>query len=144
VVHDGDTNNNPGNTVGKVNRQPKEVPDPKLMFDITDKSIAFMQGQVKEGNPFYLQISHYAMHAGAECFDETREKWLKHPKVQAYYEKLGTTPEKIGRKSDPTICLWSARNSRDTVGRYHEAYFVFRSHFSCLSLSIQPQCQGPT
>ena len=116
VMHDGDTNNNPGNTVGKVSRQPKEVKDPKLMFDITDKSIAFMQKQVEEGNPFYLQISHYAMHAGAECFDATREKWLKHPKVQAYYEKNNTTAEKVGRKSDPAIWLGMLEDLDGRIG----------------------------
>ena len=31
VAHDGDTNNNPGNTVGKVSRQPTDLTDPNTV-----------------------------------------------------------------------------------------------------------------
>ncbi|MEO0447028.1 MAG: sulfatase-like hydrolase/transferase, partial [Verrucomicrobiota bacterium] len=76
TLHDGDTNNTPGNTVGKVKSQPKDITDPKLMFSITEKAIGFLRDQAQKKNPFYLQISHYAMHAGAECLNATREKYL--------------------------------------------------------------------
>ena len=44
VVHDGDTNNNPGNTLdGTVsNGMPADMTDPKLMFSVTAKAITFM------------------------------------------------------------------------------------------------------
>ena len=56
--------------------------DPKLMFSITEKAIGFIEQQAKQGIPFYVQISHYAMHEGRECLDKTRQKYLKHPLVQ--------------------------------------------------------------
>ena len=63
------------------------------MFSVTKKAIGFMEQQVQAKQPFYLQISHYAMHEGRECLPATREKYVNHPAVQAYYKKLGTTAE---------------------------------------------------
>jgi arylsulfatase A-like enzyme len=98
VIHDGNTTNKPGNS--------NILGDPKLMFSITDKAIGFMEEQVEAKKPFYLQISHYAMHAGFECLPETREKYINHPDVQAYYRKVGKTAETIQRRHrDPATWL---------------------------------------
>ena len=75
--------------------------DPKLMFSITEKAIGFMEEQVEKSNPFYLQISHYAMHAGYECLDKTREKYLNHLLVQAWYKKNNKHPDTVNRGDDP-------------------------------------------
>ncbi len=109
VAHDGDTNNNPGN---------QNVPgDPKLMFSITDKSINFMEKQVKSQQPFYLQISHYAMHAGAECLPETRNKYVNHPEVQAYYKKIGKTAETVSKShKDPANWMGMADDMDGRIG----------------------------
>ena len=116
VLHDGDSNNNPGNTVGKVSRQPEDIKDPKLMFSITKRGIGFMREQVKAKKPFYLQISHYAMHAGSECLNSTREKYVKHPLVQAYYQKVGKTKDTINRKQDAAIWLGMAEDLDGRIG----------------------------
>lgn len=107
VVHDGDTSNKPGNTLqARANqRLPENLTDPKLMFSVTKKAIGFIEDQAKAGRPFYLQISHYAMHAGRECLPETRKKYTQHPAVQAYYKKIGKTAETVKRKEDPAIWL---------------------------------------
>ncbi len=107
VLHDGDTSNNPGNTLpdGANRRLPDDLTDPKLMFSVTEKALGFMTEQVKAGQPFYLQISHYAMHEGRECLPATREKYARHPLVQAYYQKIGWTAEAVKRKEDPAIWL---------------------------------------
>lgn len=121
ALHDGDTNNNPGNTVGKVPRQPDDISDPKLMFSITDKSIEFMQDKVKAEQPFYLQISHYAMHSGSECLPKTRMKYVKHPAVQAYYKKVGKTADNINRKQDPAIWLGMGEDLDRCIGKVLQA-----------------------
>ncbi len=109
VAHDGDTTNGDGN---------QDVPgDPKLMFSITERAIAFMDDQVKAQTPFYLQISHYAMHAGHECLPETRQKYVNHPSVQAYYNQVGKTAEKIGRRhDDPATWLGMAHDLDGRIG----------------------------
>lgn len=109
LAHDGDTTNKEGN---------QDVPgDPKLMFSITERAIAFMDEQVKAETPFYLQISYYAMHAGYECLPETREKYVNHPDVQAYYRKLGKTAETIERRhQDPATWLGMAHDLDGRIG----------------------------
>ncbi len=124
AVHDGDTTNTPGNTLTaglkKGERKPKRIPkdmkDPKLMFSITEKAIGFMEEQVEKGTPFYLQVSHYAMHAGRECLYETREKWAKHPLVQAWYREHGTTADTVSRKQDPAVWLGMAEDLDGRIG----------------------------
>lgn len=116
VLHDGDTNNNPGNTQAGMRRMPEIVTDPKLMFSITEKAIGFMEKQVREGTPFYLQISHYAMHAGRECLHETRKKYVDHPLVQAWYEEHNKNPETVNRKDDPAIWLGMGEDLDGRIG----------------------------
>jgi len=62
---DGNTGNNDGNTGNGA------VPDPKTMFDLTTRSKAFIQSAVNAGDPFYLQVSHYAVHSGFEYLQST-------------------------------------------------------------------------
>lgn len=124
VVNDGATDNNPGNTLTwglkkddpKPRRLPRDMADPKLMFSNTEKGIGFMEDQVKKGNPFYLQISHYAMHAGRECLDKTREKYLKNPLVQAWYKENNKDPETINRNDDPAIWLGMGEDLDGRIG----------------------------
>lgn len=118
VVHDGDTSNTPGNTLpeNSKRRLPDNLTDPKLMFSVTEKAIGFMNKQVKASQPFYLQISHYAMHEGRECLPATRAKYVQHPAVQTYYEKNKTTAEKVNRKSDPAIWLGMGEDLDGRIG----------------------------
>ena len=112
VVHDGDTDNKPGT--------PKDpevfATDPKLMFSITEKAIGFIQEQAKAENPFYCQISHYAMHAGTQCLEETRQKYAKHPLLQAYYEGLGKKAKNLTIKNDPAAWLGMAEDLDGRIG----------------------------
>lgn len=124
VVHDGDTTNDPGNTLKAglakgeptPRRLPKDMDDPKLMFSVTEKAIDFMEDQAGQGNPFYLQISHYAMHAGQECLDETLEKYLQHPLVKAWYAKEKKDPATVRRNDDPAIWLGMASDMDGRIG----------------------------
>jgi arylsulfatase A-like enzyme len=76
-----------------------------------------MDEQVRAETPFYLQISHYAMHAGYECLPETREKYVNHPDVQAYYRKVNKTAETIGRRhDDPATWLGMAHDLDGRIG----------------------------
>jgi arylsulfatase A len=118
VLHDGDTSNTPGNTLpdGANQRLPDDLTDPKLMFSVTEKALGFMSEQATAGQPFYLQISHYAMHEGRECLPATRKKYTQHPLVQAYYRKIGKTAENVKRKDDPAIWLGMADDLDGRIG----------------------------
>ena len=116
ALHDGDTNNKPGNTQAGMKRMPEVVTDPKIMFSITEKAIGFMEKQAKADTPFYLQISHYAMHAGRESLHETRDKYVNHPLVQAWYEENNKAAETVNRKDDPAIWLAMGEDLDGRIG----------------------------
>jgi arylsulfatase A len=109
AVHDGATDNKEGN---------QDIPgDPKLMFSMTEKGIKFMEEQVNKGNPFYLQLSYYAMHAGYECLEETREKYTRMPEIQEFYRKLGRTEKTIPRRhADPATWMGMGEDMDGRIG----------------------------
>jgi arylsulfatase A-like enzyme len=54
--HDGATGNEGSGTAA----------DPKEIFSLTERGIRFMEKSVAAGEPFYLQLSHYAVHGPAQ------------------------------------------------------------------------------
>jgi arylsulfatase A-like enzyme len=69
--HDGETGNGGAGEYGD--------PNPKDIFGITNRGIAFMQQQVAGGKPFYLQLSHYAVHSPPKALTTTTEACVKKP-----------------------------------------------------------------
>lgn len=57
---DGYTSNRTGG--GKGSGGPAAAADPKLIDHITNRACDFMARQAEAGAPFYLQVSHYAVH----------------------------------------------------------------------------------
>ena len=69
---DGPTKNKDGGFVNNGTQwNHASVKDPKNIFSLTQKSIDFMQKNTNENKPFYLQISHYAVHASIQSKEET-------------------------------------------------------------------------
>ena len=85
-VTDGPNGNGPGDFAddGKTHL-PDD--DPKRIFSLTDQSIRFMEDQVSEEKPFYLQLSHYAMHIWHDSLKATREIYKSLPKGRKYQKK---------------------------------------------------------
>ena len=79
-VSDGPTGNGEGDFEDDMNTFLSEE-DPKRLFSLTQKSIEFIQEQAKADTPFFLQLSHYAVHIWHDSLKSTREKYLKlqHP-----------------------------------------------------------------
>ena len=59
---DGYTGN--GNGGAKGTGGPAATPDPKLIDTITDEALHFITRNQANDRPFYLQLSHYAVHLG--------------------------------------------------------------------------------
>jgi len=59
-VSDGLTGNGTGG--GKGSGGPSAKDDPKLIWGITERASDFMEAQTELGNPFFVQVSHYAVH----------------------------------------------------------------------------------
>ncbi len=70
-AHDGDTaNGGPGNF---------DDPNPKDIFGITARGNTFMEKQVKAGKPFYIQLSHYAVHSPTHTLKQTQAAYENRP-----------------------------------------------------------------
>lgn len=71
LQHYDESDGNAGNGAGNVD----DPDNPKDIFGITERAIAFMETSVDAGQPFYMQLSHYAPHVGFQALEETAEKW---------------------------------------------------------------------
>ncbi len=47
-------------------------PNPKDIFGITLRAMRYMERQVEAGKPFYVQLSHYALHSPTQALKETQ------------------------------------------------------------------------
>ena len=80
-VSDGPTKNKDGNFSNNKNQWENVFKqDPKNIFSITDRAIDFIESSKKEEKPFYLQISHYAVHANIESKEESYNRLNDKPK----------------------------------------------------------------
>jgi len=59
-VSDGKTGNGTGGNKGSGGPAAKD--DPKLVFGITQRACAFVEEESAAGHPFFVQVSHYAVH----------------------------------------------------------------------------------
>ena len=69
--HSGPTSNREGNS---------GAPDPKRSVSVTTRALDFLQHRKLAGEPFYLQVSYYAVHLGVFAFEETVAKFDAKPK----------------------------------------------------------------
>ncbi|MEI6275341.1 MAG: sulfatase [Prolixibacteraceae bacterium] len=75
---DGDTGNINGDVMSDNNTKFTTHyinNDPKRIETITKRAISFVSRQVDAGNPFYLQLSHYATHVDIQSKEKTFAKF---------------------------------------------------------------------
>lgn len=80
---DGNTGNNNGDYGSdKFTKWTDFFPskDPKRIVSLTSRATNFMERQNRAGNPFYVQISHYATHVDMQARPETYEKYVSKKK----------------------------------------------------------------
>ena len=116
---DGDTGNRSGDVM--TERDDKwtsrfVVGDPKHVFALTDRAMNFMERQVRAGNPFYLQVSHYATHVDIQARKETYEKYAIRPKGKKHADEgfaamLDDLDSSIGELLDRVQTLGIADNT---------------------------------
>ena len=80
-VSDGPTKNKDGNfTNNKTQWIHTTKEDPKNIFSLTDRAIEFVKSSTAKAKPFYLQISHYAVHADIESKEKSFARLKEKPK----------------------------------------------------------------
>ncbi|MEM9280958.1 MAG: sulfatase [Verrucomicrobiota bacterium] len=117
---DGYTGNGEGGS--RNSGGPAATPDPKRVDSITDKALHFIDFSHASGRPFFLQVSHYAVHLDVYYREETLKKYQelppgkKHnmPEFAAMTEDMDTS---IGRILDKL-------EERDLLGN---TYIIFLS-----------------
>ena len=78
---DGATQNREGGFVNNRSQWDARVQeDPKRIMDVTQKGVAFMREQVEAERPFYLQLSHWAVHANLEATEASLAKYEAKPR----------------------------------------------------------------
>ena len=80
-VSDGDTENVDGDMPGATT--PKNAPDvwddPKTIFSLTKRTGDFIETQNKAGRPWFVQLSHYAVHLKISYRQETFNRLIERP-----------------------------------------------------------------
>jgi len=115
-ANDGNTDNADGDIGATIN------PDPKQAYGITDRAFAFLTSRVSTGAPFYLQASHYAVHATIQ----TRQS--------SYDSFAGVTPGfyhnnryYAGMTTDLDINVGRLLNKLDDLGLRNSTYIIYHS-----------------
>jgi len=91
-VSDGATGNGEGNigsqktSKGRMDKSAlNPAADPKMIQDLTTRSIDFIQQQVDADKPFFLQLSHYALHLAVFFKPETYDEVLGWKKGEKHF-----------------------------------------------------------
>ena len=88
-VSDGPTNNKDGSFINnKTQWENVFKKDPKNIFSLTNRAIEFIKSSKANETPFYLQISHYAVHSNIES-KENSYNHLKNKPKGAQQKDLG-------------------------------------------------------
>jgi arylsulfatase A-like enzyme len=77
---DGMTTNGTGGMDGGLEKRMKPfyvIEDPKRTASVTSRAIDFMKSAERDGKPFYVQVSYYAVHRRIELLQETLDKYKK-------------------------------------------------------------------
>ena len=118
---DGLTGNNTGG--GKSNIEwPAALDDPKLIFSLTRRAGEFMEKQVAAGNPFYLQVSHYAVHLGITYTRESFEKFNNLTPGKKHH-----IPEFAAMTEDLDAGIGILMDKVEELGLMDNTYIIFMS-----------------
>ncbi len=105
-------------------------PDPKRTVSVTSRAIDFLRHRKQAAEPFFLQVSYYAVHLGIFAFDKTIRKFESKPKSKrhnhaAHAAMTHETDAAIGRLLDALDALELADNTyvifTSDNGSYHDS-----------------------
>lgn len=118
---DGETTNFTGGMENK--EEPHHiVEDPKRTYSVTRRAEQFMHEQVQQGNPFYLQVSYYAVHLRVETLDGS----LKHFQEKGEPDR-GYTAGFAGMLRDMDDNIGVLLEALEELGITENTYVVFMS-----------------
>ena len=119
-VSDGYTGNRTGGLADK--KIPKVSDDPKLAFSLTSRACRFIQDQVEGGHPFFVQISHYAVHLDIYSRAATLQKYQNRPQGRKHH-----IPAFAAMTEDLDHCVGQVLDTIDELGIDQSTYVFFMS-----------------
>ncbi|MCP5118830.1 MAG: sulfatase-like hydrolase/transferase [bacterium] len=117
---DGVTGNRTGGSKGTGGPAARE--DPKLIFGITKRATDFMERQVEEGKPFFVQVSHYAVHLDIFYRQATLDLWQSHPRGRKH-----NMPEFAAMTRDMDEGIGLLLDKVEELGLWENTYVFFLS-----------------
>ncbi len=122
---DGNTGNRPGSiTSGFDNREKWHkytvTEDPKRIFSLTDRGLDFMMRSVNDERPFYLQISHYAVHVTMQTRKATLDKYEQLPRGKKH-----NVPAFGGMTQDLDVGVGKILDKIDELGIADSTYVIY-------------------
>lgn len=118
--HGFDESDGPNNNGGPEN---VENPNPKQAFATAELGMGFMERQTKAGQPFYLQISHYAGRGGPDARPETYADVRQRATSDRDQRLVGSAA--VTEDMDATIGLLLAK--LEALGIADRTYFLYTS-----------------
>lgn len=76
-IHKHPNGNAHGDWWEPTTKTPIPADDPKRVFSLAKTSIDFLKERGKDKKPFYMMVSHYAVHVRNTSLKSTREKYLR-------------------------------------------------------------------
>ena len=119
-VSDGITGNSTGG--GKGSGGPAAKNDPKLIQSLTERANNFMKTQVQQNKPFFIQLSHYAVHLDIFYSKNSLQKTRSIAKGKKH-----TLPEFAAMTTDLDKGLGSLIEQIDKLGISEQTYVFFLS-----------------
>jgi arylsulfatase A-like enzyme len=99
--------------------------DPKQSFGITRRAQSYMEKQVKEGHPFYLQLSYYAVHQQPQALAATLKKYEGMSGGGGRGGKGG--PVVAAMTEDLDTCIGTLLKELETLGIANNTYIIYTS-----------------
>ena len=119
-ISDGSTGNATGG--GKGSGGPAAKGDPKLAFSITDRACKFIEEQSQAGYPFFVQVSHYAVHLDIFYRQSSFENAKRIPRGHKH-----TLPEFAAMTSDVDDAIGRLMETIQSLGLDDKTYVFFLS-----------------
>jgi len=112
--HDGDT----GNRDAEAFRDPNPVD----IFGISRRTATFMERQTASGKPFYIQLSHHALHYSEQSLKATQEKYRGLPPGQRHRDVIRAA---MTENLDTGVGL--VMDAIDRLGIAENTYLIYMS-----------------
>lgn len=133
-VSDGLTGNNTGGGKKTLNKNGEDLPfkmdeawpkaydDPKLIFSLTQRSGDFIEEQTKNNKPFFIQISHYAVHLAITYSQKNFDKYSKVSRGEKHF-----VPEFAAMTEDMDVGIGILLDKVAALGIADNTYIIFMS-----------------